>query len=146
MLATGWQNLLSCRTVSWGALTRNQTLRIACLVAALLSSTFLTGCVRDSGQKITEGVYDEPAKVEAVTVKGQDMTLQLNATKGPRLGIVTRTYRYRVLTNHELRFDVSSNDPFFVFEVLKYDWIWDGTNIIRKDINTDETVVFARRG
>jgi hypothetical protein len=29
---------------------------------------------------------------------------------------------------------------------MKYDWIWDGTNIIRKDIQTGEAVVFTRQG
>ena len=119
-------------------------MKTSCFAALLSLFAFLPECINDSGQRIRDGVYREPSKVEALTVKGQYMTLQLMVSKGPRLGLVSGTYRYEVLTNRELRFGASSNDAFFVFTVLDYDWIWDGKGILRKHGETGETVIFTR--
>jgi hypothetical protein len=113
---------------------------------AFLLIAFLPQCIHDSGQTITDGVYRGPSKVESLTVKGQYMTLELNVVKGPRLGLIQGTYQYEVLTNQELRFRASSNDSFFVFTILAYDWIWNGKDIVRKHSETGQTVVFSRAG
>ena len=116
-------------------------------VAAIVAlSAFLPGCTNRTDQRIIDGIYREPSGIEMLTIKGRDITLQLNVTKGPRLGIVTETYRYDVLKNGELRFGASSNDSFFVFTILDYAWIWNGKDIVRKHSETGATVVFSREG
>ncbi|MEY2519951.1 MAG: hypothetical protein QOF24_1710 [Verrucomicrobiota bacterium] len=119
-------------------------MKILCVAIVLGVATLLPECIHETDQKIIDGVYRESSKIEALTVKGQNMTLQLNVTKGPRLGVRSGQYEYHVLTNRELHFNASSNDSFFVFTILDYDWIWDGTNIVRKHGQTGETVIFAR--
>jgi hypothetical protein len=119
-------------------------MKIFSITIVLGIAALLPECVQDSGQTITEGIYREPSKVEALTVKGREVTLQLKATKGPNLGMVDGTYRYEVLTHGKLRFGASSNDPFFVFTILDYDWSWDSKDIVRKHKGTGETVVFTR--
>lgn len=118
-------------------------MRICSVIICGLIASFLPECIHDSGQRITDGVYREPSKAESLTVKGQSVTLELVASKGPRLGKVSGTYQYEILTNKELRFGASSNDSFFVFTVLAYDWIWDGSNIIRTKRENGEKVVFS---
>jgi hypothetical protein len=113
-------------------------------IAAIVA--FLPECSNRTDQRITDGVYREPSGIEMLTIKGRDITLQLNVTKGPRLGIVTGTYRYDLLKNGELRFGASSNDAFFVFTILNYAWIWNGKDIVRKHSETGATVVFLREG
>ena len=121
-------------------------MKIVCFAVAASLIGFLPQCIRDSGQRITDGVYREPSKVESLAVKGQFMTLELNVVKGPRLGLIQGTYQYEILTNQELRFRASSNDSFFVFTILNYDWIWNGKDIVRKHSETGATVVFSRDG
>jgi hypothetical protein len=118
--------------------------KIVCLTIVLGIAAILPECINDSGQTITDGVYREPARVEELTVKGREMTLQLNSIKGSHLGIIRRTYRYEVLTDGKLRFLASSNDSFFVFTILNYEWSWDGKDIVRKHKETGEAVVFTR--
>ena len=121
-------------------------MKIFSVTAITAIVAFLPECTSRTDQRITDGIYREPSGIEMLTIKGRDITLQLNVTKGPRLGIVTGTYRYDVLKNGELRFGASSNDAFFVFTILDYTWIWNGKDIVRKHSETRETVVFSREG
>jgi hypothetical protein len=112
--------------------------------AGLAFITFLTGCFHENTATIDNGVYREPAGVEAVTIQDHYMTLQLNMTKGLRPGLQSRRYEYELMSNGRLTLNGSSNDEFFLFAVITYDWLWDGKNIVRKHSDTGETVVFSR--
>src|SRR5688500_2117711 len=103
-----------------------------CMPLALLLLASTPRCIRDSGRKIPDGVYREPSKIEALTVQGDRIEFQIRVLNERLPGIATREYRYKVLTNDELRFRASSNDTVFVEGVLRYGWLWDGKNIVRK--------------
>ncbi|MEN3367886.1 MAG: hypothetical protein V7609_29 [Verrucomicrobiota bacterium] len=119
-------------------------MKIFCASIVLAVTVLLPACTDETTEKITDGVYREPSKIELLTVKGQRMTLQLSVAKGPRLGVRSGQYEYHVLKNRKLSFDASSNDSFFVQTILDYDWIWDGNRIVRKEKQTGQTLVFAR--
>ena len=114
-------------------------------MAIMVVAALLPECVHDSGQQIVDGVYRASSSRETLTVMGKSITLHLNATKGPQVGMLSGTYPYEVLTNHELHFSASSNDSFFVFTVLDYKWLWDGKDIIRRHGSTGDVETFSRQ-
>ena len=109
-------------------------------------ATFLMGCVRENTATIVDGVYREPTGVGSVTVQGRNMTVQLNMTKGLRPGLQSRRYTYELMNDGQVALSGSSNDEFFLFAVVGYEWLWDGKNVIRKQKQSGETTVFSRDG
>lgn len=112
-----------------------------CLIVLASSSR----CVHKSTEKIPEGVYQEPSKIERLDVGSEEIVFHLILPRGLHPGtLVDRKCEYSLLTSNELRIWGSSNDEAFVFGVLHYTWSWDGTNIVRKARQTGEKAVFAR--
>jgi hypothetical protein len=101
-------------------------------------------CIRQTEERIPDGVYQEPSKIEALRVTAKEIAFHINLPKGRQPGMVDRSYEYSLMSNREIHVFASSNDEVFVFGILAYKWIWDGTNIVRKARDKDEQVVFLR--
>jgi hypothetical protein len=111
---------------------------------AWLAVALATGCATSRGEtRITPGVYREPAKVEAVAIRGDVIEFRIRVAKLDPEKIFERMYSYTVATDGVIRVIASSNDSVFVFGVLNYGWSWDGKNIVRKDPKSGEAVIFA---
>jgi hypothetical protein len=111
---------------------------IACLILGSLTSCMATSA------RISAGVYREPAKIEMVAVDGEIIEFQIRVVAGDQDRIVNRKYKYALRPDGKIRVFASSNDSAFVFGVMKYDWSWDGKNVVRKDPKAGEVVTFAR--
>lgn len=111
------------------------------LIASLFL-TIVTGCMA-TNVRITDGIYREPAKVEMVAANGETLEFQIRVVTGGRDRIVNRKYKYSIESDGKIRVFASSNDSAFVFGVMKYDWSWDGKNVVRKDPKTGDVVTFS---
>jgi hypothetical protein len=116
----------------------------SCFLCLTVVTAFLSGCVRENTATIPDGVYREPAGVGTVTVQGRNVTLQLDVTKGLRLGVQSGRYEYELMDDGQVALNGSSNDEFFLFAVVGYEWRWDGKNVIRKQKQSGEATVFSR--
>jgi hypothetical protein len=132
----------------------------AVLVLLLTVVLQVSGCEPRSRARIPDGVYREPSGVEMLKVKGSEIEFHIRVLNPQMPGIFDRTYTYHIEHRDgadELGFGGSSNDAVRVEGVGKYQWYWDGKNIIRKrfaftrdgpnlDRQERETVVFAPAG
>ncbi len=110
-----------------------------CLV--VLAST--TSCRHGSGKRISNGVYREPSGIESLAVNEEKIEFHIRIPNEQLPGVFTRTYTYGFETDTAFYVNGSSNDPVLVEGILRYNWFWDGTNILRKKHKTGETVIFA---
>jgi hypothetical protein len=106
------------------------------LTVSLLAMMSSVQCERDSGQRIPVGVYEEPSGQERVVAKEKTLEVGVRLVGGDgRQGeIVRNEYRYRVLTTGEILMSGTSSDAVFGEGVLRFQWSWDGTRIIRKRV------------
>ncbi len=102
-----------------------------------------TICASGEGDnRIPDGVYLEPKKIESVTATGDELTFKIYVSRGQEKAILERKYKYSVSGDGKIRVVGSSNDTGLVFGVLRYDWLWDGKTIVRKDPKSGDTVIF----
>jgi hypothetical protein len=66
-----------------------------------------------------KGVYRDPTGVEAVTVQGRHVTLQLDVTKGLWPGLQSRRYEYELMGSGQFALNGSSTDEFFLSAVVR---------------------------
>lgn len=92
---------------------------------------------------ITNGVYQEPTKIEAVIISGDEIEFKILVSNDNQTRVFNRKYKYTLSTDGKIRVSGSSNDTVFVFGVLNYDWTWDGKNIVRKHFKNGDTMIFT---
>ena len=108
--------------------------------AALL---FLASACNAGTQLMKEGRYHGDIEVKSVTVEGGQITFKLMHKDRSGVGPVERTYPYSLAKDGKINLVASSNDPVFVFSLMKYDWYWDGETIVRKGPEKGSEVFFT---
>jgi hypothetical protein len=93
---------------------------------------------------VTNGVYRESTKVETVSIQGEEIEFQILVPYGKEERLIKRKYKYDLLPGSYIRVSASSNDAVFVFGIMKYEWLWDGKAIVRKQVKGGGATVFER--
>lgn len=111
-----------------------------CLTWALMASGMA------SSTHIESGIYADPTGVDLVSVWREEIEFQIQLSEdGRETRILKGKYRYLLLPSDQIRVIASSNDPAFVFGIMKYDWYWNGKAIVRKNPVTGKSTLFERK-
>ncbi|CAN5593094.1 hypothetical protein BH09PLA1_BH09PLA1_11270 [soil metagenome] len=137
------------------------------LVCIFVFCTSTTGCL-PTGPKISPGVYSKPATapsadyvfkytgetwdIQSATPKyvawlqGDVLEFRVRGTRGSQERIAIRQPSYTVdRRDNRIYLVGSSNDTMYLLGISRFEWFWDGQQIIRKAPEQDGggTVVYA---
>ena len=134
-------------------------------VLALFQVTLaITGCAPEI--EISSGAYRKPADVGAITVRsinapgswdieyawpehdrwaGNILCFAIRNKRGGEEHVTYRRPSYEIDTRDQRIYLIgSSNDTLYLLGINRFEWYWDGANIIRKDRETGESVAYLR--
>lgn len=110
---------------------------------AWVALLLFTGSCNAGTQLMKEGHYLGDIEVKSATIKGDQITFKLMHEDRSGVRLVERTYRYSHAKDGRINLVASSNDPVFVFSLMKYHWYWNGETIVRKGPEKGIEVVFT---
>ncbi len=92
---------------------------------------------------IPSGTYYPESGDEKIMVIPSMIYFHVNVDrKNPDI-IGSRDYPYEVSPDGNIYFVVSSNSVFGLSLAMDYDWLWRGGKIVKVDLETGKTTVFA---
>jgi hypothetical protein len=113
------------------------------IMAATLHTLLATAACAADSHPIENGTYVARSGDDRISVRDEEMHFVLTITEGGQQRVFDRSYSYTVLQDGRIQpHPVRSADA--VFGIGRFDWYWDGKEIVQKAPSGAEINRFVR--